>query len=148
MSAPERIRLSRNAGWRKPENTIVVSRPSKWGNPYKLGGGHESAVEQFEMLVTNPELALKHANCHPVPTLAEIRAELAGKNLACWCPLDKPCHADVLLRLANGCDCSTDSHHPCDLCDGVWCPERGCCDGPGMHQSPHAPDESKEGRET
>jgi len=32
----------------------------------------------------------------------EIRAELAGKNLACWCPLDQPCHADVLLELANG----------------------------------------------
>jgi hypothetical protein len=35
------------------------------------------------------------------PTLAEIRAELRGKNLACWCPLDAPCHADVLLELAN-----------------------------------------------
>jgi len=28
--------------------------------------------------------------------------ELRGKNLACWCPLDKPCHADILLELANG----------------------------------------------
>lgn len=32
----------------------------------------------------------------------EIRAELAGKDLACWCPLSSPCHADVLLELANG----------------------------------------------
>lgn len=31
----------------------------------------------------------------------KIRRELAGKNLACWCPLDQPCHADVLLELAN-----------------------------------------------
>ncbi|MGE2733815.1 DUF4326 domain-containing protein [Mycolicibacterium vaccae] len=32
----------------------------------------------------------------------EIRHELAGRDLACWCPLDDPCHADVLLDLANG----------------------------------------------
>lgn len=31
-------------------------------------------------------------------------AELRGKNLACWCPLDQPCHADVLLELANMAD--------------------------------------------
>lgn len=37
-----------------------------------------------------------------VPGVDEIRAELAGRDLACWCPLDKPCHADVLLELANG----------------------------------------------
>lgn len=28
--------------------------------------------------------------------------EIAGLDLACWCPLDQPCHADVLLELANG----------------------------------------------
>lgn len=33
---------------------------------------------------------------------AAVRAELAGKDLMCWCPLDQPCHADVLLELANG----------------------------------------------
>lgn len=36
------------------------------------------------------------------PSLADIREHLAGKNLACWCPHDgQPCHADVLLELAN-----------------------------------------------
>lgn len=30
-----------------------------------------------------------------------LRRDLAGKDLACWCPLDRPCHADVLLELAN-----------------------------------------------
>lgn len=35
------------------------------------------------------------------PTLAAIRAELAGHDLACWCPIGQPCHADVLLELAN-----------------------------------------------
>lgn len=33
--------------------------------------------------------------------VAAIRQNLRGKNLACWCPLDGPCHADVLLELAN-----------------------------------------------
>lgn len=50
-------------------------------------------------------------------------------------------------RAESDCNCGDSSHHYCDLCDGVWCPERGCCDGLGMHQSPYAPDESKEARE-
>lgn len=53
----------------------------------------------------------------------------------------------VIREARNDCDCGDSSHHYCDRCDGMWCPERGCCDGPGMHQSPYAPDESKEGRE-
>jgi hypothetical protein len=32
----------------------------------------------------------------------EVRTELGGKSLACFCPLDQPCHADVLLEIANG----------------------------------------------
>ena len=35
-------------------------------------------------------------------TADDIRAELAGKNLACRCPLDQPCHADILLEISNG----------------------------------------------
>lgn len=38
------------------------------------------------------------------PTIARIRAELAGKDLVCWCPLDRSCHADVLLEIANAQD--------------------------------------------
>lgn len=38
------------------------------------------------------------------PSLKEIRDELGGRDLVCWCPLDQPCHADVLLELANGDD--------------------------------------------
>jgi hypothetical protein len=32
----------------------------------------------------------------------QVRQVLRGKDLACWCPLDQPCHADVLLEIANG----------------------------------------------
>lgn len=102
---PERIQLSRKKGWRKPESTVVVSRPSKWGNPWKVGdddGGGEpmtrsEAVDRFR--------ARASSDASLIPLLA--RTELAGKNLACWCPLVDPdgnrvpCHADVLLELAN-----------------------------------------------
>lgn len=38
VSAPQRIQLRRTKGWRKPEGAIVVARPSKWGNPFRLHG--------------------------------------------------------------------------------------------------------------
>lgn len=103
---PERVQLSRRKGWRKPENTVVVARPSKWGNPYKVGDtamveanwcGKLATIE-FDM---TPALAVELFRQRFAFDAAEIRAELAGKNLACWCPPDQPCHADVLLALAN-----------------------------------------------
>ncbi|HEY8881900.1 MAG TPA: DUF4326 domain-containing protein [Dermatophilaceae bacterium] len=156
MSAPVRIQLRRTKGWRKPEGAVVVSRPTKWGNPFayhdRMGGlvhygprhlerfgrewdfeGRISAngthhdmwyspddiiethvrwatraevVELFRLTLTAPTPGMRMA----YPTRAghfaefqfhEIRADLAGKDLACWCPLDQPCHADVLLELAN-----------------------------------------------
>lgn len=39
-------------------------------------------------------------------TIESVRRELAGKDLACWCPLGQPCHADVLLEIANTCPCT------------------------------------------
>jgi hypothetical protein len=36
------------------------------------------------------------------PDYEETRRWLAGRDLCCWCPLDQPCHADVLLEVANG----------------------------------------------
>lgn len=38
----------------------------------------------------------------PPPTIEEVRSALRGKSLACWCPVDQPCHAAVLLEIANG----------------------------------------------
>ena len=84
---PIRVQLRRTKGWRMPPNTVSVARPGKWGNPYRVCADQTaaSAVESFRAL---------YAYKLPV-------AELRGKNLACWCPLDQPCHADVLLELAN-----------------------------------------------
>jgi hypothetical protein len=85
--APKRIRLSRKKGWRKPDGAIVVARPTRWGNPFPVvDGDRGAAVEQYRAWL---------------PTSGPDPAELRGRDLACWCPLDGPCHADVLLELAN-----------------------------------------------
>ena len=90
---PIRVQRKRTKGWQMPQNTVYVGRPTKWGNPFTVddcGGSVAEAVECFRSLVV----------CGARLSLAELR-ELRGKNLACWCPLDQPCHADVLLELAN-----------------------------------------------
>jgi hypothetical protein len=102
---PERVKLSRRKGWRKPENTLVVARPSRWGNPFSWASqptrdpvaARAAAVQQFRSMIDDDELRERVG----YPSDDEIRASLAGKNLACWCPLDGPCHADVLLEIAN-----------------------------------------------
>jgi hypothetical protein len=85
-----------------PANTVYVGRPTKWGNPYRVGDGlcktASMAVRYYERFV---EEGLNFVSEQTAPEIAEIRRELAGKNLACWCSLDEPCHADVLLRIAN-----------------------------------------------
>ena len=71
-----------------PKNAIYVGRPSKWGNPYKIGidGTREEVIELYKKWLSNQ----KYLNLE----------ELKGKDLVCWCkPL--PCHADILLELAN-----------------------------------------------
>jgi len=107
---PQRIQLSRAKGWRKPPNTVVVSRPSKWGNPYRLAAWNKPTAATRAVLVALFRRDLRSTITDPwgsahtleFRTIAESLPELTGKNLACWCPLDQPCHADVLLELANG----------------------------------------------
>jgi hypothetical protein len=89
---PKRIQRSRKRGWRMPAGAVYVGRPTKWGNPYRATK-HRSkaaAVAHYRQMLLHP-----HA-------LAAIRRELRGKDLACWCKPGEPCHADVLLELANG----------------------------------------------
>lgn len=89
---PHRVQLSRKKGWRLPPNTVVVSRPSKWANPYRVGvdGDARECVRKFGSNIS--------ANLWMLRGLID---PLRGKNLACWCSLDEPCHADVLLELSN-----------------------------------------------
>ncbi len=103
--APRRVQRRRAAGWRMPPNTVYVGRPGPWANPFRVGrpvpdpayGG--GLVETAEMAVLLYRLWLLD---QPAAYLTAIRTELAGRNLACWCPPGQPCHADVLLTLANG----------------------------------------------
>jgi hypothetical protein len=106
MTGPQRIQLRRARGWRMPENTVKVDRTTPWGNPFVVGrhGNAAYCVQLLEYLlaglvcvstdnVDEQRTYLAHAIAH--------RHELRGKNLACWCRPDRPCHADLLLRLAR-----------------------------------------------
>jgi hypothetical protein len=120
---PERIQLQRAKGWVKPPDAVVVARPSKWGNPFRVVRAQSHRDGPFDMwAVTYPTDdrwlvrfdLVADARADAVDRyrrnvldgdqsfVALLRAELAGHDLACWCPMDQPCHADVLLELANG----------------------------------------------
>jgi len=76
-----------------PANTVYVGRPSQWGNPYKLGD--RGCIDEDEPSLTRED-AVKMFQLYVLP---ELDLEpLKGKNLACWCPLSLPCHADILLE--------------------------------------------------
>ena len=98
MSAPRRIQLKRTKGWRMPENTVKVDRTTIWGNPFRVNACRTAtpqwAVAAFKRALADTPYELGF-------TVRMAKAELRGKNLACWCPLDQPCHADILLELAN-----------------------------------------------
>jgi hypothetical protein len=80
-----------------PQGAVYVGRPGRWGNPYPVAEhGPVEAVALYRVwLLERPDL------------LAAARAELAGRSLACWCSPGAPCHADVLLDLANTTGTST-----------------------------------------
>ncbi|MDT7742697.1 MAG: hypothetical protein QOE59_1775 [Actinomycetota bacterium] len=100
---PERIRLRRAKGWRKPAGAITVARPSAWGNPFRLGEVVRTDDDVEVTLDRESMIALYRRWLAEQPELLErARAELAGHDLACWCAPDEPCHADVLLRVAAG----------------------------------------------
>lgn len=128
--SPQRIQRKRTRGWRTPEGVIYVGRGTKWGNPFRpfpcersthgdglqeIPGVHwHLIVDDADVLAARwadkgitTEWAVKSYGMRNRNSEDEIRAELAGKDLACWCPLDQPCHADVLLKLANQDDVLT-----------------------------------------
>jgi hypothetical protein len=95
-STPKRIQLSRKKGWRMPPNTVKVDRTNKvFGNRYRVGDDYPSNPG----VKIDPDDAVMLFQIFQAPKLPVH--ELRGKNLACWCKLGDPCHADVLLELAN-----------------------------------------------
>lgn len=89
---PQRYRRSRRKGARLPDGAVVVSRPTRWGNPHPLSLGRPEAVRRYRDDLLAGRLPF---------TVEDVRRDLRGRDLACWCPLDEPCHADVLLEVAN-----------------------------------------------
>jgi hypothetical protein len=84
-AAPKRIQLRRKKGWRMPPNTVSVARPHRWGNPFTVEEhGRLGAIEKYREWSAGKDFA-----------------ELRGKNVACFCALDQPCHGDVILERAN-----------------------------------------------
>jgi hypothetical protein len=96
----ERIQRKRTKGWKMPPNTVSVTRPGRYGNPYTIKQAREAGYKGSEA-----ELAQMCVDefRREMPDFAKVayQQELRGKNLACWCALDQPCHADVLLEVAN-----------------------------------------------
>ncbi len=120
MSAkPKRMQLSRHAGFNlqaasKALNGLPakrVTRPGKWGNPFTIADmqaqyGLDKDAAQVKAVTLcgewlrgtiDPKLSPA-----PPPSRADMRAELRGFNLACWCRPGTPCHSEVLIELANG----------------------------------------------
>jgi hypothetical protein len=114
MTTPVRIQLSRKKGFNLQAYSrsinglpaMSVARPTRWGNPWYVGmwRGYkaEDAVKHFRRwLMRDPGVRSAENVFGKPPSFEDIKTELRGKNLSCWCSLDKPCHADVLLKLAN-----------------------------------------------
>lgn len=111
---PQRVQLSREKGWRMPPNTVKVDRTTRWGNPWRVwqdaDGDWMCSSPQGHIPVTSKAngiglAVLLHAQDETRQAAfiggGSRIVELHGKNLACWCRLDQPCHADILLKLAN-----------------------------------------------
>ena len=114
---PKRIQRKRTKGWRMPENTVSVCRPGRWGNPYKIGTliqnmvgfnhalmagiGRESWVKNKPLTREESLKLYKERLRFDSGLHHRARTELKGKDLACFCKLDDPCHADLLLEIAN-----------------------------------------------
>jgi hypothetical protein len=125
---PKRIQRKRTKGWRMPEGAVYVGRPTLLGNPFRpsLENGHWLVRDDNDMNYDAWDNSKGSALAKCVELyeadltywlggrlswdedLRKAVENLRGKDLACWCPLEDeygnrvPCHADVLLELANG----------------------------------------------
>lgn len=129
---PERVQRKRTPGWRMPEGAVYVGRPTRWGNPFRIyrkrhligpswvlareAWGHLTAEDCWAMYISSSSEMSPSEAVRPFADLLRCRqrdeperlakwlAPLVGRDLACWCPLAQPCHADVLLDLAASGD--------------------------------------------
>lgn len=106
----DRITLARAKGWRMPPNTVKVDRSTKWGNPFSTHMATEAGCRNPQRAVVDAFRSWLDGNPWACGAdryedrrnaILSGLPELRGKNLACWCKPGTPCHADVLLELAN-----------------------------------------------
>lgn len=112
--SPKRIQMSRKHPWRADNpDAVIVARPSRWGNPWRIGDTTAWTVLPGGQINKDPHPPLtREQTIESFRNVTEVYladgllylGRLRGKDLACWCPLDQPCHADVLLELANATD--------------------------------------------
>lgn len=112
MTTPHRVQRRRTKGFKLPPNTVSVTRGTQWGNPFTIGvhvSNNHEAVEYFDAWANSKVMPYRRG-APIVPALdgfesclfkEAVKTKLRGKNLACYCRLDEPCHADILLRIAN-----------------------------------------------
>jgi hypothetical protein len=106
---PKRILRRRAKGWRLPPGAVCVDRSTKYGNPFVVGRDGTAAecillyraLAQGYLCITKPAVTVE-AQETARAAMFDAKQTLKGKDLACWCRLDQPCHADVLLEIANG----------------------------------------------
>ena len=112
---PQRIQLSRRKGFSLQAHSLAVNglpavkvdRTTPWGNPFIVGrdGDQAYCVKLFSILMSGTVCLSCNATFDEQEKsnryIGNNIQRLRGKNLACWCPLDKPCHADTLLEIAN-----------------------------------------------
>lgn len=114
----KRIQCKSSKGWRMPENTISVSRPGKWGNPFKVGGKVGDVphwiVSKAGYWACSPQEPITPGMARDFYRIwlyrratesADFRKQLKtlrGHNLSCWCKEGEPCHGDILLKAVNG----------------------------------------------
>ena len=101
---PHRIQIKKTKGWKLPEDAVFVGEGTKWKNPHSFVGELDIPTGEI-ILPPDAREALQHVvdlyEYVVEDKHEEIKSELKGKNIACSCPLDLPCHGDVLLKIAN-----------------------------------------------
>lgn len=98
--SPKRIQRKRTKGWRMPEGAVYVGHGSHMGNPWIVDPSKATNPATNQYRATVEECVKLFRDLMYCGFEDELEA-LRGKDLACWCPLDQPCHADVLLEIAN-----------------------------------------------
>ena len=118
---PQRIQRKRTRGWRKPENTVLVTRPGRWANPFIGPQAVDAHRRLVELLYDGHSVAASACSGGLLINTVRFDAHFAGNdrefatylpqsfdfeslrgvNLGCFCPLDRPCHSDTLLEICN-----------------------------------------------